>query len=79
MESNFVLNNKIKSVEEPAKEQGMWIFADTGCWVDKKLTFTWNSLFQTFKDKELQMLLQDDVSIELSKEVYMNVIKSGLH
>ena len=25
------------------------------------------------------MLLQDDVSIEMSKEVYKNIIKSGLH
>ena len=57
----------------------MWIFVDTYCQVDKKVTFTWNSLFQAFQDKEFQILLQDDVSTELSKEVYRNIIKSGLH
>ena len=56
----------------------MWIFADTECKVDKKVTFTWNSLFQAFRDKYFQMLLQDDVSTKLSKKVYMNIIKSGL-
>ena len=45
----------------------------------KKVTFTWNSLFQAFQDKEFQMLLQNDVSTELSKEVYKNIIKSGIH
>ena len=74
-----MLNNKIKVVEEPSKEQGMWIFTDTECRVDKKVTFTWNSLFQAFQDKEFQMLLQDDVSTELSKEIYKNIIKFGLH
>ena len=57
----------------------MWIFADTECQVDKKVTFTWNSLFQAFQDKEFQVLLQDDISIELSKEIYKNIIKSGLN
>ena len=46
MASNSLLKNKIKIVEEPSKEQGMWIFANTECQVDKKVTFTWNSLFQ---------------------------------
>ena len=79
MASNPVLKRKRKIVKEPSKEQGMWIFPDTECWVDKKVTFTWNSLFQAFQGKEFQMLLQDDVSIKLSKEVYRNIIKSGLH
>jgi hypothetical protein len=79
MESNSVLKNKRKTVEEPTKEQGMWIFADIECQVDKKVSFTWNSLFQAFQDKEFQILLQDDVNTKLSKEVYMNIIKSGLH
>ena len=47
--------------------------------MDKKVTYTWNSLFQEFHDKEFLMLLQDDVSDELRKEVYRNIIKSGLH
>jgi hypothetical protein len=73
------LKRKINIVEEPAKEQGMWIFADTECQVDKTVTFTSNSLFQEFQDKEFQMLLQDDMSTKLSKEIYKNIIKSGLH
>ena len=73
MESTSVLKNKRNIVEETTKEQGMWIFADTECQVDKKVTFSWNSLFQAFQDKEFQM------STELSKEVYKNIIKYGLH
>ena len=57
----------------------MWIFVDTECKVDKKVTFTWNSLFLTFQDKYFQILLQDDVNTEMSKEVYKNIIKFGLH
>jgi len=74
-----MLKSKRNIVEEPTQEQGMWIFADTKCQVDRKGTFTSNSLFQAFQDKEFQMLLQDDMSIELSKEIYKNIIKSGLH
>ena len=79
MASKSMLKSKRKTVEEPAKEQGMWIFADTECRVDKKVTFTWNSLFQAFQDKEFQTLLQGDISTKLSKEIYKNIIKSGLH
>ena len=57
MASNFILKINGKTVEEPTKEQIMWIFADTECEVDKKVTFTWNSLFQAFQDKEFQILL----------------------
>jgi hypothetical protein len=74
-----VLKRKRNIVEELAKEQGMWIFADTECRVDKKVTFTWNSLFKAFQDKEFQFLLHDDIITELSKEIYKNIIKSGLH
>ena len=48
MESTSMLNNKRKTIEEPTKEQGILIFADTECRVDKKVTFTWNPLFQAF-------------------------------
>ena len=67
MASTSMIKNKGKVVEEPIKEHGIWIFADTECIVDKKVTFTWNSLFQEFQDKEFLMLVQDDVSVELSK------------
>jgi hypothetical protein len=79
MASTSMMKNKRKDVEEPIKEQGTWIFADTEWKVDKKVNFTWNSLFQAFQDKYFQMLLQDDVSTKLNKEVYKNTIKSGLH
>ena len=79
MASNFVLKKKRKIVQESAKEQGMWIFVDIECRLEKKVTFTWNSLFQAFQDKEFQMLLQNDVSTKLRKEVYKNIIMSRLH
>ena len=74
-----MMKNKRKDVEEPIKEQGTWIFTDTKCKVDKKVIFTWNSLFKAFQDKYFIMLLQVDVSTELNKEAYKNIIKSGLH
>ena len=46
MASTSMMNNKGKVVEELIKEQGTWIFTDTECRVDKKVTFTLNSLFQ---------------------------------
>jgi hypothetical protein len=79
MASTSMFKNKRNIVKELAKEQGMWIFVDIECRTDKKVTFTWNSLFQALQDKEFQILLQNDVSNELSKEVYKNIIKSGLH
>ena len=69
MESNSILKSKRNTIEDLAKEQGIWIFVDTECWVYKKVIFTWNSLFQAFQDKEFQVLLQDDISTELSKEI----------
>ena len=79
MESTSMMKNKGKAIEELIKEQGTWIFTDTECKVDKKVTFTWNSLFQAFQDKDFRKLLQDYVSTELTKEVYKNIIKSWLH
>ena len=48
MASTSMMKNKRKVVEELFKEQGTWIFVDTECKVYKKVTFTWNSLFQAF-------------------------------
>ena len=79
MASNSMIKNKGKAIGEPIKEHGIWIFADTECRVDKKVSYTWNYLFQAFQDKEFFMLLQDYVSVELIKEVYKNIIKFGLH
>ena len=69
MTSNSMIKNKGKATEEPVKEHGIWIFADIECIADKKVSYTWNSLFQAFQDKEFMMLLQDDVSTDLSKKV----------
>ena len=79
MTSNSILKNKRKTVEELAKKQEMWTFTNTECQVDKKVIFTWNTLFQEFQKKEFEVLLQDDPSIELSKSIYKNISKSGLH
>ena len=51
MASTSMIKNKKKVVEEPIKEHGIWIFADTECRVDKKVYYTWNYLFQAFQDK----------------------------
>jgi hypothetical protein len=79
MELTSMIKNKGKVVKEPIEEHGIWIFADTKCRVDKKVTYTWNSLFQAFQDKDFLMLLQDYVSTELRKEVYRHINKSWLH
>ena len=51
MASNSMIKNKGKAFEELTKEIGIWTFADTRCRVDKKVSYTWNSLFQAFQDK----------------------------
>ena len=70
------LNN---TIEKPIKEDGVWIFSDTECNADKKVCYNYTSLFQAFQDKEFVVLLQNDANTELSKEIYKNIIKSGLH
>ena len=79
MASSSLTKNLNKTVKEPIKEDGVWIFSDTECKVDKKVCYNWTSLFQAFKDKEFVVLLQNDSNTELSKEIYKNIIKSGLH
>jgi hypothetical protein len=79
MASNFSLKNKRNLVEEPMEKQEMWIFIDTECRVNKKVVFTWNTLFQAFHNKEFEVLLEDDQSTELRNNIYKNIAKSGLH
>ena len=74
-----MIENRGKAIEEPIKEHEIWIFADTKCRVDKKVSYKHNSLFWAFQEKEFLMLLQDDTSTEVIKEVCMNIIKSRLH
>ena len=79
MGSNFALNNKRNTIEDPMERQEMWTFNDTEYRVDKKVVFTWNTLFQAFQNKEFQVFLQDDLSTKRSKSIYKNIAKSGLH
>ena len=79
MESTSLTKNIKKIVKEPVKENGIWIFADTECKADKNVCYTLTSLFQAFQDKEFLMLLRDDASIELSRDIYRNIIRSRLH
>ena len=51
MESTSLTKNLKKRVEEPIKENGIWIFGDTERKADKKVCYTWTSLFQAFQDK----------------------------
>lgn len=79
MASSSMTKNISKIVKESIKGDGIWIFSDTECKTEKKLYYTWTALFQAFQDKDFVVLLQNDASTELSKEVYKNIIKSGLH
>ena len=79
MASTSLTKNQNKIVEEPITENGIWIFTDTECKADKKVCYTWTSLFQAFQDKEFVVLLQDDAITKLRKEIYQNIVKSGLH
>ena len=79
MESNSTLKNKRKTVEEPMEKQDMWTFTDIECRVDKKVSIKWNTMFQAFHTKEFKFFLQDDMSAKLSKGIYKNISKSGLH
>ena len=62
MASNSLTKNLNKTVEKPIKEDGVWIFSDTECKEDKKVCYTWTSLFQAFQDKEFVVLLQNDAN-----------------
>ena len=81
MESTFSLKNKSKTIEiqEQAKGKESWIFMDTKCQVDWKVFFQWKCLFQDFQTREFQVLFQDDPILEMSKELYRNISKSGLY
>ena len=75
------MKNKRKNfeTEDEAKGKETWIFMDTECWIDRKISFQWNQLFQVLLNGDYKVLLQGDPSIELSKGIYKNISKSGLH
>ena len=79
MASSSLTKNLNKTVKDPIKENGIWIFSDIECKADKKVCYTWTSLFQAFQDKEFVVLLQNDANTKLSREIYRNIIKSWLH
>ena len=79
MASISMTKNLNKTVEESIKEDGIWNFLDTEYKADKKVCYIWTALFQAFQDKYFVVLLQNDATTELSKEIYKNIIKSGLH
>ena len=68
MASSSITKNLNKTVEESIKEDGIWIFSDTECKADKKVYYTWTTLFQAFQDKYFFVLLQNDARTKLSKE-----------
>ena len=45
MASSLFTKNLNKIVKKPIKEDGVWIFLDTECKADKKVYYTWTSLF----------------------------------
>ena len=47
MASTSRIKNLNKTVEEPFKENGIWIFTDTECKADKKVCYNWTDLFMT--------------------------------
>ena len=79
MASSSLTKNLNKIVEELIKENAIWIFSDTECKTYKKVCYTWTSLFRAFQDKEFVVLLQNDASTKLIREIYKNIIKSELH
>ena len=79
MASSSMTKNLNKTAKESIKGDGIWIFSDTECKADKKVCYTWTSVFQEFQDKEFVVLLQNDAITELSKEIQRNIIKLGLH
>ena len=79
MALSSLTKNLNKTIKEPIKEDGVWILSNTECKADKKVCYTWTSLFQAFQDMEFFVLLENDASTELSKNIYKNIIKSGLH
>jgi calcineurin-like phosphoesterase family protein len=48
MASSSLTKNLNKTIEEPIKEDEVWILSDTECKADKKVCYTWTSSFQEF-------------------------------
>ena len=46
--------------------------------IDQNNSFKWNQLFQHFLIGGYKMLLQDYMCKDLRKDIYKNILKSGL-
>ena len=81
MASTSDMKNKRKSAKTQDLVEGKdtWVFTDTECKIDRKISFQWNQFFQDLLTRVYQMLLQDDPCMELIKEIYKNISKSGLY
>ena len=81
MASTSSMKNKRKSVETQGLVEGneTWVFIDTEYKINQKISFQWNQMFQYFLTEYYQMLLQDDLCMELSKDVYKKNSKYGLY
>jgi hypothetical protein len=75
----FSLEKQEKYCRRAGREAKDWAFTNTECRIDKKIAFKWNTLFQAFQSKYFQLLLQDYPSTDLSKGIYKNISRSGLH
>ena len=69
MESASGVKNKRKNIETQNAVEGneTWMFMDTKCRIDRKISFQWNQLFHVLLNGYYQVILQDDPIIELSK------------
>ena len=81
MTSTSALNNKRKTMEikEKAEVNESWIFTDTECYVDWKVSLKWNHLFQAFQKRYFQSFLKYDPNTEMNEEIYQNISKSRLY
>ena len=55
------------------------MFTNIECKIDRNISFEWNQMFQAFLTRDYHMLQQDDLCMELSKEIYKNISKSELY
>ena len=55
------------------------MFTDTECNIDRKTSFQWNKLSQSFLTGDYQILLQDDSCKYLRKDIYKNISKFELY
>ena len=62
MASTSGMKNKTKSAKTWDLVEGKetWVFTDTKCKIDQKISFQWNHMFQYLLTEDYHLLLQDD-------------------